>query len=299
MQSENLKKGNNTMDNILEVRNLKKTIEENKFSICIDSLDIPKGAIVGLIGENGAGKTSFLKLIMNIYGRESGKITGFYGIDNVMHEPEFKNLIGYVPDDDYLTVNITPAKIASAFSSVFRKWDNSVFKKYMDMWQIDTGKKCGTLSKGMKTKVMLALALAHSPALLILDEPTAGLDPAARLEILDILREFVSDGERSVIFSTHITGDLDKTADYIAMITDGRLCEMLSSDEAQEKYAVVSGDGVPSDSSLLIGVKTNSTGYEALSLRENIPALGDVAVRTPNYEDLLVHTILQNRENHR
>lgn len=145
MQSENLKKGNNTMDNILEVRNLKKTIEENKFSICIDSLDIPKGAIVGLIGENGAGKTSFLKLIMNIYGRESGKITGFYGIDNVMHEPEFKNLIGYVPDDDYLTVNITPAKIASAFSSVFRKWDNSVFKKYMDMWQIDTGKICGCI----------------------------------------------------------------------------------------------------------------------------------------------------------
>lgn len=285
------------MDNILEVRNLSKTFDGNKFSVNIDILDIPKGAIVGLIGENGAGKTSFLKLIMNIYGRESGKITGFDGKDNVIDEPDFKNRVGYVPDDDYLNTVLTPAKIAHAFSMVFKNWDSKVFDKYMTLWQIDTKKKCGTLSKGTKTKVMLALALAHSPELLILDEPTAGMDPAARLEFLDILREFVSDGERSVLFSTHITGDLDKTADYIAMMIDGKINEMLSADEAQEKYAVVSGETDDTDSELLIGVKTTSIGFEALALRENIPALGNVSVRTPNYEDILVHTIIQNREN--
>ena len=281
--------------NILEIRDLKKSFADD-FVIDIPELDIPSGAIVGMIGENGAGKTSVLRIIMNIYGRESGSIKGFGGIDNVSDEAKFKNLVGFVPDEDYLNIALTPEKTAKAFSAVFDKWDGGVFSKYMKMWQIDPKKKCGTLSKGTKTKVMLALALAHDPKLLILDEPTAGLDPAARLEILDILREFVSDGERSVIFSTHITGDLDKTADYIAMMIDGKLNEMLSADEAQEKYAVVSGER-PAPKKYLIGEKKTSLGYEALVLRKDIPSLGNVSVRTPNYEDILVHTILQNREN--
>lgn len=281
--------------NILEIRDLRKSFADN-FVIDIPELDIPSGAIVGMIGENGAGKTSVLRLIMNIYGRESGSIKGFGGIDNVSDEARFKNLVGFVPDEDYLNIALTPEKTAKAFAAVFDKWDSGVFSKYVKMWQIDTKKKCGTLSKGTKTKVMLALALAHDPKLLILDEPTAGLDPAARLEILDILREFVSDGERSVIFSTHITGDLDKTADYIAMMIDGKLNEMLSADKAQEKYAVVSGER-PAPTRYLIGEKETSLGYEALVLRKDIPSLGNVSVRTPNYEDILVHTILQNREN--
>ena len=281
--------------NILEIRDLKKSFADD-FVIDIPELDIPSGAIVGMIGENGAGKTSVLRIIMNIYGRESGSIKGFGGIDNVSDEAKFKNLVGFVPDEDYLNIALTPEKTAKAFAAVFGKWDSGVFSKYVKMWQIDTKKKCGTLSKGTKTKVMLALALAHDPKLLILDEPTAGLDPAARLEILDILREFVSDGERSVIFSTHITGDLDKTADYIAMMIDGKLNEMLSADEAQEKYAVVSGE-IPAPTRYLIGEKETSLGYEALVLRKDIPSLGNVSVRTPNYEDILVHTILQNREN--
>lgn len=281
--------------NILEIRDLKKSFADD-FVIDIPELDIPSGAIVGMIGENGAGKTSVLRIIMNIYGRESGSIKGFGGIDNVSDEAKFKNLVGFVPDEDYLNIALTPEKTAKAFAAVFGKWDSGVFSKYVKMWQIDTKKKCGTLSKGTKTKVMLALALAHDPKLLILDEPTAGLDPAARLEILDILREFVSDGERSVIFSTHITGDLDKTADYIAMMIDGKLNEMLSADEAQEKYAVVSGER-PAPTRYLIREKETSLGYEALVLRKDIPSLGNVSVRTPNYEDILVHTILQNREN--
>ncbi|MGN0552927.1 MAG: ABC transporter ATP-binding protein [Oscillospiraceae bacterium] len=284
------------MENILEIRNLQKTFADNKFKIDISEFDIPSGVIVGMIGENGAGKTSILRLIMNIYGRESGSIKGFGGVDNVSDEAAFKNLVGFVPDEEYLNMGLTSEKTAKAFAAVFDKWDDKVFQKYMDMWQIDAKKKCGTLSKGTKTKVMLALALAHDPKLLILDEPTAGLDPAARLEMLDILREFVSDGEHSVIFSTHITGDLDKVADHIAMIIDGRLHEMLSADEAQEKYAVVSGEK-PAPEKLLIGAKDTSLGFEALALRKDIPALGNVSVRTPNYEDILVHTIIQNREN--
>lgn len=288
------------MENILELRNIRKKIGSNDFSISVDSLDIPKGVILGMIGENGVGKTSLLRIIMNIYGRESGVVTGYDGdtaIDNVREEERFKNFVGFVPDEDYLPVTHSVKKISAAFADVFDNWDSAVFDKYMKMWQIDVKKNCAALSKGMKTKVMLALALAHSPKLLILDEPTAGLDPAARLEMLDIMREFVSDGERSVIFSTHITGDLDKTADYIAMMINGSMREFMSADEAQEKYAVVSGNKAAMKKELLIGIKETSIGFEALALRENIGKLGDVSVRTPNYEDILVHTILQNREN--
>lgn len=287
------------MENILEIRGLEKKFPDSIFSMNDINLSLPKGAIMGLIGENGAGKTTLIRLILNIYGRSGGKITAFDGLDNVKDEAAFKEALGYVADEDFLYVNATVAKTAKAFSYAFSEWDDSIFGKYMDMWQIDTKKKCGELSKGMKTKVMLALALAHKPKLLILDEPTAGLDPAARIEMLDILREFVYDGEHSVLFSTHITGDLDKVADYIALMIDGHIHEVMSADEAQEKYAVVSGDTNTMHSELLIGAKLSGNVYEALALRKDIPQLGDVTVRTPNFEDILVHTILQNRENRR
>ena len=287
------------MENILEIKGLGKKFADSKFSMHDINLSLPKGVIMGLIGENGAGKTTLIRLIMNIYGRSGGSVTAFDGLDNVKNEPEFKNKLGFVADEDYLYINTTVAKTAKAFSYAFDNWDDSIFMKYMDIWQIDVKKKCGELSKGMKTKVMLALALAHSPELLILDEPTAGLDPAARIEMLDILREFVSDGERSVLFSTHITGDLDKVADYIALMIDGHIHEVISADEAQEKYAVVSGDKREMLPAVLIGAKTTDIGFEALVLRKNAEMFKNVTVRTPNFEDILVHTILQNRENRR
>lgn len=285
------------MKNTLEIKDIKKTFAGTSFALHDVSLDIPSGAVLGLIGENGAGKTSLIKIIMNIYGRNGGNITAFESLDTVKDEAQFKELTGYVSDEDYLYFNTTIEKTAAAFSMAFRTWHSDIFDKYMKLWQIDTKKKCNTLSKGMKTKVMLALALAHEPKLLILDEPTAGLDPAARIEILDILREFVSDGEHSVLFSTHITGDLDKIADYIAMMIDGTITEVLSADEAQDKYAVISGDVSDMPKKGIIGAKVMGSSYEALALRSDIPHFRDVSVRTPNYEDLLVHTILQNREN--
>lgn len=287
------------MENILEIRNLGKKFADSKFSLHDVNLSLPKGVIMGLIGENGAGKTTLIKLIMNIYGRNGGSVTAFDGLDNVKDEAAFKNRLGYVADEDYLYVQTTVEKTAKAFSIAFDNWDNDIFTKYMELWQIDVKKRCGELSKGMKTKVMLALSLAHKPDMLILDEPTAGLDPAARIEMLDVLREFVSDGEHSVLFSTHITGDLDKVADYIALMIDGTVTEIMSADETQEKYAVVSGGNDIKNSPLLIGAKTTEIGFEALALRKDLPKLGNVNVRTPNYEDILVHTILQNREDRR
>lgn len=285
------------MKNILEIKGIRKSFAGTSFSLHGIDLDIPYGSVMGLIGENGAGKTSLIKIIMNIYGRGGGSIKAFGSLDTAKDEAAFKEQTGYVSDEDYLYFNTTIEKTAAAFSMAFGTWNSEVFNKYMKMWQIDTKKKCSTLSKGMKTKVMLALALAHDPKLLILDEPTAGLDPAARIEILDILRDFVSDGEHSVLFSTHITGDLDKIADYISMMIDGTITEVLSADEAQDKYAVISGDVSDMPKKGIIGAKITESSYEALALRSDLPHFRNVAVRTPNYEDLLVHTILQNRAN--
>ncbi|MCM1525586.1 MAG: ABC transporter ATP-binding protein [Ruminococcus sp.] len=285
------------MENILEIRDITKKFADRKFALRDISLDLPKGAVMGLIGENGAGKTTLIKIIMNIYGRDSGTVTLLDGVDNAENEEDFKEKVGYVADEDYLYISATVQKTALAFSYAFSDWDRAIFEKYMKLWQIDQKKKCGELSKGMRTKVMLALALAHKPSLLILDEPTAGLDPAARMEMLDILREFVADGEHSALFSTHITGDLDKIADYIAMMIDGRLSEVMPADEAEEKYAVISGEKYKMKKELLIGPKVGDLGFEALVLRKNLAKFTDVNVRKPNFEDLLVHTIIQNREN--
>ena len=260
-------------ENMLEVKNLTKKFDG--FVLDNVNFSLPKGAIMGLIGENGAGKTTLIKLIMNMYGRESGEIKGVGGLDNVSDEPAFKERVGYVADEDYLYYNSKMCDIAAAFSVAFERWDESIFQNYVDLWKLPLDKKAGEMSKGTKTKMMLALALAHKPELLILDEPTAGLDPAARIEVLDILRDFVSDGEHSVLFSTHLTSDLDKVADYITLIIDGKIIESMTIDEIEEKYAIASGENTPSDKikPYLIGCRQNSTRFTALVRRSDIPKL--------------------------
>ena len=186
-------------------------------------------------------------------------------------------------------------RIAQAFSCAFSNWKQEIFDKYINQWNIDITQLCSQLSKGAKIKVMIALALGHQPEMLILDEPTDGLDPHARAELLDIFREFVSDGEKSVIFSTHITSDLDKTADYIAVVSNGKITEVLTADETQEKYAVVSGDKTDGIEKYLIGMKKSEIGYEGLVLRENLAYFDDVTVRNPTYEDILMYTISGKR----
>lgn len=282
------------MENILEVKNLSKKFENSKFEISDVSFDVPRGTIFGMIGENSAGKTTILKLIMNAYGRDSGKVTAYGNVDNIRDEPEFKNRTGFVVED-YLYDTISVKRIAQAFSCAFSNWKQEIFDKYINQWNIDITQLCSQLSKGAKIKVMIALALGHQPEMLILDEPTDGLDPHARAELLDIFREFVSDGEKSVIFSTHITSDLDKTADYIAVVSNGKITEVLTADETQEKYAVVSGDKTDGIEKYLIGMKKSEIGYEGLVLRENLAYFDDVTVRNPTYEDILMYTISGKR----
>ena len=282
------------MSNVLNIENLSKDYKD--FKLDNVSFSIEPGTVMGLIGQNGAGKTTIIRLIMNMTERSGGKITVF-GMDNLDDEIAVKNKIGYVSDECYLFYNTTLARTAAACEMAYENWDKEKFSKLIKAWNLPEKKKIGALSKGMQTKAMLAIALCHKPELLILDEPTAGLDPVARIEILDILREFVSDGERSVLFSTHITGDLDKIADVITLIIDGKIRESMSIDMIEDKYAVISGSNdrlTRENEKYTIGLRRMNTGFEALVLRSDLPNFEGVSVRNPNVENLLTFSIWQN-----
>ena len=279
----------------LEVNGVSKKYKA--FGINDLSLKLEKGVIMGLVGQNGAGKTTLIKLIMNIVNSDGGEVS-IYGHDNIKEEPEVKNIIGYIADEEYMYFNYTLEKYRRIFSMAFDKWNDEVFYAYCKKFDLPLKKKFKEYSKGMKTKAMIALALAHDPKLLIMDEPTAGLDPVARIEILDILRDFVGDGERSVLFSTHITSDLDKIADYITLIINGEIVDSMPMDMVEEKYVIVSGDKKPTDMqrNYLIGCKERENSFTALAKRADISKLGDVSVRVPDIENLLIHNILERKK---
>lgn len=284
---------NNTM---LSINGLTKSYKD--FTLKDASFEIEKGTVMGLIGQNGAGKTTIIRLIMNMCSRNGGTIT-VCGLDNIADEIAVKNKIGYVSDESFFFYNTTLARTAKACAAAYDNWDAAKFEDFLKKWELPEKKKISALSKGMQTKAMLAVALSHDPELLILDEPTAGLDPVARIEILDLLRDFVSDGERSVLFSTHITGDLDKIADVITLIIDGQIRESMSIDAIEDRYAVISGANdklTDQNRSFCIGLRELNTGFESLILRENLSKFEGVSVKNPNVENLLTFSIWQNRK---
>lgn len=284
---------NNTM---LSINGLTKSYKD--FTLKDASFEIEKGTVMGLIGQNGAGKTTIIRLIMNMCSRNGGTIT-VCGLDNIADEIAVKNKIGYVSDESFFFYNTTLARTAKACAAAYDNWDAAKFEDFLKKWELPEKKKISALSKGMQTKAMLAVALSHNPELLILDEPTAGLDPVARIEILDLLRDFVSDGERSVLFSTHITGDLDKIADVITLIIDGQIRESMSIDAIEDRYAVISGANdklTDQNRSFCIGLRELNTGFESLILRENLSKFEGVSVKNPNVENLLTFSIWQNRK---
>ncbi|MBD5139111.1 MAG: ABC transporter ATP-binding protein [Ruminococcus sp.] len=281
---------------ILSINGLAKSYKD--FTLKDASFEIEQGTVMGLIGQNGAGKTTIIRLIMNMINRDGGTVK-VCGLDNINDEIAVKNKIGYVSDESFFFYATTLARTAKACSYAYDNWDADKFADFLKKWELPEKKKIAALSKGMQTKAMLAVALSHNPELLILDEPTAGLDPVARIEILDLLRDFVSDGKRSVLFSTHITGDLDKIADVITLIIDGQIRESMSIDAIEDRYAVISGASsklTSENEKYTIGLRELNTGFESLILRENLSKFEGVSVKNPNVENLLTFSIWQNRK---
>ena len=208
------------MDNIVEVNNLKKRYKE--FFLDNVSLAVPKGSIMGLIGPNGAGKTTTIKILMNMVRANSGEVK-IFGMDYSKDEKAIKNRIGYVGENQYYYGNKTVAWTGNFVSGFFDQWDKNKFQKSLTDYAISRTKKISELSKGMKVKFSLALALSHNPDLILLDEPTAGLDPIIRREVLETLRALTVDENKSAIISSHITDDISRIADYVTFLFEGKI----------------------------------------------------------------------------
>ncbi|MCT4663342.1 MAG: ABC transporter ATP-binding protein [Tissierellales bacterium] len=252
------------MKNAIEVKNIVKKYKN--FTLDNVSFDVPKGYIMGFIGENGAGKTTTIKAIMNALTPNSGEIKVF-GLDNKKHEVEIKEKIGFVYAEFDFFINFKLKDIKKYIAPFYKNWDEELYQKYMKKFELNPKSKINKISTGMKTKFALALALSHHAELLILDEPTSGLDPVFRDEFLDMLLDIVQDEQKTILFSTHITSDLDKIADYITYIHKGKIVFSKERDQIYENYYVVKGDlqDLLGKEKVFIGIKKNKYGFEALT----------------------------------
>lgn len=279
---------------MLEVKNLTKKFKN--FELDNVSFKLEPGYIMGFIGPNGAGKSTTIKLIMNLLRKDSGEIK-IFGMDHVKYEKEVKDRIGFVYDESYFYEDLSIKQMKNIIAPFYSKWDDGKFNKYIEEFNLDPSQKIKKLSKGMKMKFSLALALSHDADLIIMDEPTSGLDPIFRREILDILYDVIQNEEKSIFFSTHITTDLEKIADYITFINKGKIVFSKAKDEIIENYGIVKGDIKLLDSYTrkeFIGLRETKVGFEGLT--DNPDKFkrkfgNEVIIERPSLEDIMVYTV--------
>jgi len=282
------------MDYILEVKNLRK--EFKNFTLDNISFNLEPGYIMGFIGPNGAGKSTTIKLIMNLLNKDGGEIK-IFGKDHIMYEKEVKDRIGFVYDENYYYEDLTINSMKNIVASFYSKWDDKKFNQYIKEFDLNPKAKIKTLSKGMKMKFSLAIALSHNADLIIMDEPTSGLDPVFRREILDILYSVIQDDRKSIFFSTHITTDLEKIADYITFVNKGKIVFSQEKDDILQNYAIVKGGLDMLDKDIrkaFIGLRETSVGFEGLT--DNVNKIrnlfGDkVLIEKASLEDIMVYMV--------
>lgn len=252
------------MENILEINRLCKSYGD--FSLRDVSFALPKGYIMGFVGQNGSGKTTTIRSILNMAKADSGKISVF-GLDSVSDTIAIKERLGVVFDELYLAEHLNARQIEQQLKPFYKDWSTEDFFRRIKDFGLPDDKKVGDFSKGMKMKLMIAVALSHNAELIVLDEPTSGLDPVARDELLDILTEYIEDENRGVLFSTHITADVERIADYVTILHNGKVWFTGTKDELAEGYAVVKGAEADIPEALkakLIGFHAYRNGFEAL-----------------------------------
>lgn len=278
------------MNNAIEIRNL--DVALNGFSLKNINMDIPKGVVVGLIGKNGAGKTTLIKTLTDVYLPKNGTIS-YDGLNMYDNAVEIKQKLGIVYDEMYYPSGVRSYKIAKMIAPLYPDFDMNKWHELMKEFRLDEKKRPIEYSKGMQMKFMLAMVLARNPKILILDEPTAGMDPAARVEFLDLLQEYMMDETNSIIFSTHITSDLDKIADYIALVSDGELVVMEEKEKLLMEYSIVQVTKSAMTDELrrrLVGVKENAFGFTGLATDlSGINESENIRFKRPTVEDLIVY----------
>lgn len=252
------------MENILEIKGLNKAYEG--FALKDVSFSMPRGYIMGFVGQNGSGKTTTIRAILDMAKIDSGKISVF-GMDSVTDTIAIKERLGVVFDSLYLANHLNVKQVENQLRPFYKDWSSEEFFRRIREFDLPDNRKIGDFSKGMKMKLMIAAALSHNAELIILDEPTSGLDPVARDELLDILAEYIEDENRGVLFSTHITADVERIADYVTILHNGRVWFTGTKDDLCESYAVIKGaeeDISPALKEKCIGFHAYRNGFDAL-----------------------------------
>lgn len=223
-------------NNILEIQNLSK--DYGDFVLDKVSFSLPRGVIMGLIGENGAGKSTTINCILNEIQKDSGEIL-IFGKDHISDEMEIKSKLGVCFDENHFPDIFTPTEIGKYMSGIYSDWEWVTYRQFLEKFELPKDKKIKDFSKGMKVKLAFAVALSHKAELLILDEATSGLDPIIRDDVLDMLIDFVQDENHSVLVSSHITSDLEKVADYITFLHKGKVIFSHEKDDLVDNYGIV------------------------------------------------------------
>jgi len=274
---------------LLELNRLTKRFKA--FSLEDASFDLPGGMLMGLIGANGAGKTTLLKLILGLVRLDAGEMR-FKGQDLKADGASLRRRIAYVSDEPRFVPEMRLAAIKIAHARFFADWDDARWSRLMAEFGLDPKAKAGTLSLGMKTKFALTLALSRSAELLVLDEPTTGLDPVFRRDLLKELRGLIQDESRSILFSTHITSDLEERADLVTLLHRGRVVFSLDQDSLREQWSLVKGglDLLDRETrNLFDGLRETPVGFEGLARTEHLGAFRrDALIERPSLEDILV-----------
>ena len=272
----------------IEIKDLVKQFDN--FKLGPINLTIPKGTIVGYIGQNGAGKSTTIKLLLGLLNKDSGEIKILDEINP--SSVGLKDKLGIVFDDLLVPEEMTLIDVEKFCSRVYSKWNKNSFYRFKEKFNLPEKKIIKNYSRGMKMKLSMAVALSHSAELLILDEATSGLDPIVREEILDLLLDFMQDENHTILISSHILSDLEKVADYITFINDGKILFMETKDELKENYGIctLSNEEVASiDEEAIVGRRIHSFGQELLVKKNLIP--NSIIFQKPSIEDIMIYFV--------
>lgn len=273
---------------LLELKEISKHL--GAFHLKPTSFELPEGYIMGLIGPNGAGKTTLLHLILGLYRPETGAVL-IDGMDYRTNEREIREQLGTVLLDRMFEPSMTLRKNADYYGTCYRRYESHMFEDYLERFSLKPERKYKTLSKGEELKFQLAFALSHAPRLLILDEPAGSFDPEFREEFFRVLKEFIADGTKSVILSTHLTGDLERVADYITYLEKGSCLFSTDIESLRENYRMVTGETykikrIPKEN--LIHMEEGAFGTRALVHHRKRCTYDDaLTVTVPTIEELM------------
>lgn len=233
------------MNNLLEVRQLSKRYKGSPFTLQEVSFTLPPGSITGFIGGNGAGKTTTMGAILGTVQRDGGSIRVFgREMDPKGPDRHMKERIGVVFDQMHLSGRVNAMELSQVLRCIYRNWDQAAYVSYLDAFSLPRKEKAGGFSRGMSMKLSLAAALSHRADLLILDEATAGLDPVSRETVLDVLQEYVRNKERAILLSSHITGDIEKIADRLLLMKEGKVALEMGKQELMEAQRASRASGL-------------------------------------------------------